>query len=43
MSAALVGWLVVLLLGLAGIAFIRAIWPRWEGPVEDSIREQEEP
>lgn len=42
MSAAFVRWLVALLLGPAGIAFIRAIWHRWEGPVDDSIREQEE-
>ncbi len=39
---ALVCWLAVLLFGLACIAFLNAIWPRWEGPVEDSISEQEE-
>jgi len=34
--------LVIIGLSLLGIAFARSWWPRWEGPVEDSIREQEE-
>jgi hypothetical protein len=29
-------------LSVGAVAFLRAIWPRWEGPIEDSIREQEE-
>ena len=34
--------LIIIALSLLGIAFVRSFWPRWEGPVEDSISEQEE-
>lgn len=34
--------LIIIALGLLGIAFARSWWPRWEGSVEDSISEQEE-
>jgi hypothetical protein len=34
--------LVIIAISFLGIAVARSWWPRWEGPVEDSIREQEE-